>query len=99
SYVLVAVGYASVMLGLFYYIIDVKGYRKWAFPFVVIGLNPLTIYLVQELFDFGIVVNIFLHGVVDSLGSYRLLVVSTCVLGTKWLFLYFLYKKRIFLSG
>ena len=85
SYVLVAVGYASVMLGLFYYIIDVKGYRKWAFPFVVIGLNPLTIYLVQELFDFGIVVNIFLHGVVDSLGSYRLLVVSTCVLGTKWL--------------
>ena len=99
SYVLVAVGYASVMLGLFYYIIDVKGYRKWAFPFIVIGLNPLTIYLVQELFDFGIVVNIFLHGVVDSLGSYSLLVVATCVLGTKWLFLYFLYKKRIFLSG
>ncbi len=86
------------LLGLFYYIIDVKGHRKWAFPFILIGLNPLTIYVAQELFDFGIIVNIFLHGVVDSLGPYRLLVVAACVLATKWFFLHFLYKKRIFLK-
>ncbi len=99
SYTIFAVGLSSILLGLFYWIIDVKGYRKWVFPFVVIGLNPITIYVVQRLFNFGIIANIFVHGFIDYLGPFKPVFWAFCVLTVKWLFLYFLYKKKIFLKA
>ncbi|KPK93648.1 hypothetical protein AMJ80_05810 [bacterium SM23_31] len=99
SYVLYAGGWSLLLLGLFYWIIDVRGWRKWAFPFVVIGLNPITIYVAQALFDFGIIARIFVNGFIDSMGVFRPVFWAFCVLTVKWLFLYFLYKKRIFLKA
>ena len=99
SYVVYAGGWSLLLFCLFYWIIDVKGYKKWAFPFIVIGLNPLTIFVVQRIFDFGIISDIFIHGFVDYFGSYSDIFRSFCVLLTQWLFLYFLYKKKIFLKA
>src|SRR6185369_8334038 len=45
SYVLVAGGWSAILLGLFHWLIDVQGWRRWAVPFVWIGLNPIAIYL------------------------------------------------------
>ncbi len=45
SYVLVAGGWSMMALGLFYYIIDVKGYRSWSAPFTWIGTNSILIYV------------------------------------------------------
>jgi predicted acyltransferase len=98
SYVLLTSGIAFLLLCLFFWIIDVKGYHKWAFPFVVIGLNPITIYVVQGIFDFGVLVNIFTHGFSSSLGGYEIVFHQLCILLVKWLFLYFLYRKKIFLK-
>jgi predicted acyltransferase len=54
SYVLYAGGWSLILLALFYLIIDVWGFRKWAFPFVVIGLNSITIYMLNSgILDFG----------------------------------------------
>ena len=50
SYVLVAGGYSLLLLGAFYYVIDVREWRRWCQPFVWIGTNPITIYL-----SFGII--------------------------------------------
>jgi len=99
SYVLYAGGWSLLLLALFYWTIDVMGWKKWAFPFVVIGLNPITIYIVQGIFDFGIIVNIFVHGFVNQLGPWRPVFFPACVLAVKWLFLYFLYKQKIFLKA
>jgi len=101
SYVLYAGGWSILLLCLFYWIIDVKGYSKWAFPFVIIGLNPITIYVAQTLFrsDFNNIVDVFVHGFIDSFGDFRPVFLAFCVLTVKWLFLYFLYKKRIFLKA
>ncbi|NOY36577.1 MAG: DUF5009 domain-containing protein [Chlorobi bacterium] len=52
SYVLVAGGYSLILLGSFYYIMDVKKIRKWAQPFVWIGMNPITIYLAMAWVNF-----------------------------------------------
>ena len=98
SYVLLTSGIAFLLLCLFFWIIDVKGWKSWSFPFVVIGLNPITIYVVQGVFDFGIIVNIFVHGFVASLGSFKEVFFQFSVILVKWLFLYFLYRKRIFLK-
>ncbi|MCL5073640.1 MAG: DUF5009 domain-containing protein [Actinobacteria bacterium] len=98
SYVLFAGGFSLLLLGLFYWLIDYKGYRKWAFPFIAIGMNAITIYVVQALFDFGILVDIFIHGFVDRLGDFKEAFFWACMVAVKWLFLYFLYKKKIFLK-
>jgi predicted acyltransferase len=99
SYVLFAAGWSLLLLALFYWIIDVRGRRGWAFPFVVIGMNPITIYLAQDLFDFGIVALIFTHGFIHQLGLYQPAFQAFTVIVTKWLFLYFLYRQRLFLKA
>ena len=98
SYVLYSGGWSVLLFALFYWIIDVRGWKAWAFPFVVIGLNPITIYVVQGLFDFGIVVNIFVRGFADHLGGFKMPFLVLCVLVVKWLFLYHLYRQKIFLK-
>src|SRR5690606_18808490 len=52
SYVLFAGGWSCILLGMFTLIIDVAGFRKWAVPFVWIGANPLTIYILSSIVDF-----------------------------------------------
>lgn len=48
SYVLVAGGYSAMLLGAFYWIVDVKQWRMWCQPFVWIGMNPITLYLTSN---------------------------------------------------
>lgn len=45
SYVLVAGGYSALLLGLFYWVIDVRQWRGWCQPFVWLGMNTITLYL------------------------------------------------------
>lgn len=98
SYAMLVIGISSILLGSFYWIIDVKGYKKWAFPFIIVGLNSITIYLVAGLFDFGTIVNIFVHGFIDYMGPFKPVFWAICILIVEWLFLYFLYKQKIFLK-
>ncbi len=49
SFVLVAGGYSSILLGVFYWIVDMKKWRLWCQPFVWVGMNPITLYMVANL--------------------------------------------------
>jgi predicted acyltransferase len=99
SYVLYSNGWCMLLFALFYWIMDVKGYKKWAFWLKVIGLNALTIYLVQELFDFKNVANIFAAGLARHAGLYSALIMAVAIVLSKWLFLYFLYRQKLFLKA
>jgi len=48
SYVLVAGGCSVFLLGVFYWIVDVKKYQTWCQPFVWIGMNPIALYLISN---------------------------------------------------
>jgi predicted acyltransferase len=98
SYTLYANGWCMLIFALFYWVIDMRGHRKWAFPFVVIGLNALTIYVLQAVFDFVHIANIFVEGLANHSGAYKVFVLGVSVLTAKWLFLYFLYRQKIFLK-
>lgn len=98
TFVLFAGGWSLLLLALFYWVIDVKGIRRWSFFFTVIGVNAITIYLVHQLFDFGTVTNIFVHGFIHHMGAIEPLFWAVSVEATVWLFLYFLYRKKIFLK-
>lgn len=99
SYTLLANGWSMLLFALFYWVIDVRGWRKWTFPFVVIGLNAITIYVVQSQFDFSHVSDIFVGGLTSHVGAYRVLLAGASIVSVKWLFLYFLYRQRIFLKA
>jgi predicted acyltransferase len=99
SYVLYAAGWSFLLMAIFYWVIDLRGYAGWAFPFVVIGLNPITIYVLNGIFDFGSIAGIFVNGVLTYVGDIRPVIWIACVLLVKWLFLYFLYRQKIFLKA
>ncbi len=99
SFILLTSGMASILLGILYFIIDVKGYKGWSFFFRVIGVNSLLIYLATRFVDFNETSRLLFSGiykytsapwqeVFNALGGFVLV----------WIFLYILYKKKIFLK-
>jgi predicted acyltransferase len=99
SFVLVACGWSLLLLALFYWIIDVGGYKKWAFFFIVIGMNPVTIYFLQAFVDFGRISSFFFAGVAEHAGTIGPLILALGVLLMKWLLLYFLHRRKIYLKA
>ncbi|MBQ8098339.1 MAG: DUF5009 domain-containing protein [Bacteroidaceae bacterium] len=101
SFVLAVGGYSFLMFALFYYIIDVLKWRKWDKFFVVIGLNSITIYLGQRFIAFWETQHRVFDGLrnlfAEGSGWYNLIDASSYIL-VCWLFLYFLYKQKIFLK-
>ena len=49
SYVIFTAGGASLLLGLCYWAIDVKGWRAWTKPFVILGTNAITLFMLSGL--------------------------------------------------
>jgi predicted acyltransferase len=47
SYVLYAGGWAIVWLAACYWLIDVQGYKRWTKPFVVFGVNAITVFFLS----------------------------------------------------
>jgi predicted acyltransferase len=98
SFVLQCGGLSFLLMGIFYYVIDVLGYRKWAFFFRVIGMNSILIYLSSHFIDWAYTTNSLLGWVGQLVGTpYDAVVLVICFLAVEWAFLYLLYKQRIFL--
>jgi predicted acyltransferase len=92
-----AAGLSFLLLALFYLVVDVWKVRKWTFFLRVIGLNSITIYLGKRLIDFSFS-SVFLFGGLAGLaGRFQPVVIIVGTIAVEWVFLYFLYKKKIFL--
>lgn len=98
SFVLFAGGWSLLLLALFYLVIDVWGHTRWAFFFIVIGMNSILIYMAGLLIDFAYTTDFFFNGLLSSFDGYggRMIWWIGFVM-VEWAFLYFLYRKRIFL--
>ena len=77
-------------------IIDVKGWKRWTPFFVVIGLNPITIYVGDRFIDFDATAMFFVKGLLKYSGEYKAVVLAGSVLAVRWLFLKFLDKHKIY---
>jgi predicted acyltransferase len=93
SFVLVTVGWSLISLALFYLIIDVWKIRRWTLLFVVIGMNPLLIYIAQNLIAFRDITHLLLHDESTKLHPFFFEIV---MFSMKWFPLYYLYRKKIF---
>jgi predicted acyltransferase len=114
SYVVYTSGLALCFLGFCYWLVDIKGYKKWAKPFVIFGVNALALYVFSGLFTkiLGLIKvsgsggkEISLHGWIFN--TFFLSVASPINASLLfavsyilfWLFLmWLLYRKRIFIK-
>jgi predicted acyltransferase len=99
SYVLAAGGWSYLLLALFYWVVDMKGYRRWTFPFVVIGMNSIAAYMGWGLFSgaFRRAAEVFTNGLKPYVGGWHDPITWTLAMLMFWLVLYFMYRQRIFL--
>ena len=99
SYVCVAGGISLLLFALFYWLIDVCEYRRWTLFFTVIGMNSITIYMAQSIINFQFTANFLFGGLVKLFPkTYTPFLNSLTYIVICWLFLYFLYRKKIFLK-
>lgn len=104
SFVLVAGGFSAILLGWFYLVIDIWRKDWWATPFIWIGTNAITIYLLVHIVELPKLAERLVGGPIkawlDSAirpGTGDLLIAAIALLAAV-LFCRFLYRRRIFLK-
>ena len=103
SFVLVAGGYSAVLLGLFYYLVDVSGWQRWCQPLVWYGMNPITVYLADNIIGFRKLASRLLGGDVQEFfethvtAGFGDLMLSFGEIGVGLLLVWWLYRRKIFL--
>ena len=100
SFVCQAGGLSLLLLAAFYYVIDVLGYKKWAFFFTVIGMNSILIYMSGRFINWQYANNGFFQWLHQLVGDpWSLFVSALTYLAVRWAFLYYLYKEENFPAG
>ena len=103
SFVLVAGGWSAILLGTFHWLVDVRGWRRWATPFVWIGMNPITIYLVGSIVDWPKLAARLTGGDLQNSLNTALhpgagdLLTALVAMGFSVLLAWFLHRRKIFL--
>jgi heparan-alpha-glucosaminide N-acetyltransferase len=102
SWTLFSGGACFLLLAAFSWVIDVKGYRKWAFPLVVVGVNSIAAYLIAHLFEEFVASSLKIH-----LGQrpflifgpgFEPLLFGAAILFLYWATLLWMYRRKLFLK-
>ena len=98
SFTLYSAGWVILFLLLFYWIVEVLGYKRWTLPLVVVGMNSIAAYIIFQLFRGWInnAILVFSKPLVTALGPWGSVLQACLVLGAIWYILFFFYGKRIF---
>jgi len=101
SWTLFSGGVCFLFLTAFSWLIDLKGYRRWAFPLVVVGINSIAAYLIAHLWEDFIIENLHIN---LGYAPFRIFGVGlepftlgVTVMLIYWFFLYWMYRRKIFL--
>ncbi len=101
AWVLFSGGWCFWLLAFFYSIIDMAGYRKWAFPLVVVGMNSIAIYCLVHLIDQFIITSFYTHlghGPFLWLGTpFEPLLIGLATLAVFYLILWWMYRRKLFI--
>ena len=102
SYTLYSGGLVVLMLAGFYALIEWKGWRRWAFPLIVVGMNSIAIYVMSWTMQgfFREALQIHLGKAISALVSPSLLPVAygLGVMLIFWIILFWMYRRKIFLK-
>jgi predicted acyltransferase len=95
-------GWCFLILAGFYAVLDGIGWRAWAFPLTVIGMNSIAAYVMAHLIDDFLLASFKTHlgpNVFKYWGpEYEPVVSGTALLLVYWLILFWMYRRRVFLK-
>jgi predicted acyltransferase len=102
SWAIFSTGWTCVLLATFYGVIDLRGYKLWAFPLVVVGMNSIAMYMMDHLWD-GFIRNAwqvhFGKSVFNIFGAaYAPMTEMLLMLLVLWLFCYWMHRRKLFLK-
>ena len=101
SWTIFSGGWCFLLLAGFYGLVDVRGYKRWSFPLVVIGMNSIEIYVLSHLIEKFILASFRIHfgqNVFNVFGEgYSWLLSGWAAIIVFWLMLYWMYKKKLFI--
>jgi predicted acyltransferase len=90
-------GWTLWILAAFYWVIDMQGYQRWAFPLVVVGMNSIAMYCMSQLTKGWVRQSLQTHfGQGIFQGTYGPLVASVSVLFVLWLACFWMYRQKVF---
>ncbi len=98
SFVLASSGVCFLLLSFFYWIIDVKGKVKWAFPLRVIGMNAIVAYVLSHVFNFHLIAEQVLYGLKQFVGNFNYLLLTIGGFGILYLILWYMHKNKTFIK-
>ncbi|BCX47945.1 acyltransferase [Haloferula helveola] len=93
---LYAGGISLVLLAVFHLAIDFVRFN-WSLPLQIVGMNPLTIYLLARIVPFAAIATFFAGGIARLSGDFGPVILAATTLLIEWLVLWVLWKKKIFL--
>jgi predicted acyltransferase len=98
SFVLWTGGWSALLLGLFYWVIDVQGVRRLGAVFAVIGMNSVLIYMAGKFIHFDYTARALFGGVAAFLPpAWGALLLAVGFFAVEWALLWFLKEKKVFL--
>jgi heparan-alpha-glucosaminide N-acetyltransferase len=101
SWAIFSAGWAVSLLAVFYYAIDMRGRQRWAFPFLVVGMNSIMMYVVVH-----VATDYMFRAFTIHLGrapfevfgpAFAPIVLGAATLTVFWLILYWMYQRKVFL--
>lgn len=99
SMVLVSSGYCLLLLALFYWVIDCKGWKRWAEWLKIFGMNSILAYVLSESpLNLKFIPNWIIDILGVDLGVYAQFAVIAAEVVLMTLILWIFYRKRIFLK-
>jgi len=96
TFVLYSGGLSFLCLAVFYFLIDVLGWRRWSLPLVVIGMNAIFIYMATHLFNFGWFSDRFVQGLKPHAETFYPLISAAAKFAAGYALLVWLYRRKIF---
>ncbi|MDZ4405592.1 DUF5009 domain-containing protein [Prosthecobacter sp.] len=99
SWAILSGGWVLILLSIFHWLVEIIGMRRLVFPLVVVGMNSITIYLLNSLCGGWIRDNLHKHLPDAAFPAYWTPVIERCgVLFVLWLVCFWLYRQKAFLK-
>ena len=101
SYTLYSGGWVILILAGFYALMEWKGWRRWAFPLVVVGMNSIAVYVMSWTMSdfFGDALERHFGRVISLLAAptFQPMLQGFCIMLIFWLALFWMYRRKIFI--
>ena len=100
SWAVFSAGWSVLFLAGYYYVIDLKGSRRWTLPFVVVGMNSIAMYVLVHIATEYVMEAFVIHAGTAPFGvfgeAFAPVLLGAAALAVFWLIISWMYRNRVF---